>query len=440
MKNFLSFAFVIAGGLFLHQVCPGQNKPDSSKIDDYYIDFSTPDIGAFTLLNIKPDNITAPGNTKEFAASILDVVSGGSKITPGLAVDWSPGRTFLKMYSPEDYRNQILWRNLQITTGTVADSSGTKCAVGIKWTPIDKTDPLLDKNYRNRLVYIDTNGSAALSRIKNTFLNDLSFFLDEIVRKYNLDNAQYLKLLEVMAVLNPADSTAESNPADENFSRVIQIINDCIKSKNVNNETDELIKQQVNTFCNRLNKIGTEDELFERRVAREFEKERTKWLNDHWNATVLTFGFGWTGNSPDNKWKSLSFEFLKAYVNMKFKTSRRSQVVWIISGTIPQNSNPVDSTIVDKLFGGGRFMVGNAKKRFSIDAGYGYNIAKKSGFDTQVVILNLGVEFKITEGVFLEIAGGFNGKPTDFFSNSNILALGGVKYAFHPKSRFELPE
>ena len=65
MKKVIVSLSIIIVLLFSQYLLYAQAKLDSLKnIDDYYIDFSVPDIGAFTLLGTKPDNITNPGNTK----------------------------------------------------------------------------------------------------------------------------------------------------------------------------------------------------------------------------------------------------------------------------------------------------------------------------------------------------------------------------------------
>ena len=112
----------------------------------------------------------------------------------------------------------------------------------------------------------------------------------------------------------------------------------------------------------------------------------------------------------------------------------------LISFGLPSYNKTTDSTILKKIFVGGRFLAGNSNTRFSIDIGYNLDLAKTSSYNNKTLITDCGVEFKIDDGIFLEIAGGFKGNPVNFFKNSNILALGSLKYAIHPKSRFNLPE
>ena len=63
-----------------------QSQDSIKNIDNYYIDFSVPDVGAFTMLNTTPDHISTPGTPKEFAVDLLNAVGNGKYITPGLGI------------------------------------------------------------------------------------------------------------------------------------------------------------------------------------------------------------------------------------------------------------------------------------------------------------------------------------------------------------------
>jgi len=206
---------------------------DSITTDDYYIDFAIPDLGAFTLLNSKPENITTPGNTKELAASLLNVVSGGTHISPGLAIDWAPVRTFWKSTTPQDYKNSHLWRNLQITLGTISDSIGTKVGAGVKWTFVDNSDPLLDEQYEAKLLNLRASAFTDLPKAKNSFSMQLDLFMQkiQIARKIpesrgNLFSIQSIKLL---FDFDPKDSTLFKKELMVFYSMAIDTINTELK-------------------------------------------------------------------------------------------------------------------------------------------------------------------------------------------------------------------
>jgi hypothetical protein len=408
---------------------------DTITTDDFYIDFSVPDLGAFTLLNTKPDNISTPGNTKEFAASLLNVVSGGSNISPGLAIDWAPAKTFCKITTPEDYQKTYLVRNLQLTFGTIADSLGTKVGAGIKWTFIDKTDPLLDNEYGDRLNGLYQVSFASIPKAKIAFNIEVAKLFDNIIKNRGI-SADYLLIQKAIFDFN--DSSIIKRDVIMNNKIALDSINALIKNSGKALSSDE--KAILLTLCIQYKSLTNDEEQYKENVIAAFEKEKKKWLNDHWNATVITFGCGWVGNSADGKWSNLNAQLFKTYLNGKFKVAKKMQVTGMLSYGIPHNTKTTDSTIVSQLFLGGRFLVGNSNNRLSFDLGYGLDVAKKSSFNSKMLVADIGVEFKLDDGIFLEVAGGFKGEPSGFFKNSNILALGGLKYTLRPKPRFNLPD
>jgi len=413
-----------------------QNK---ETIDDYYIDFAVPDLGAFTLLNMKPENISTPGNTKEFAASLLNVVSGGSTISPGLAIDWSPLKTFWKQaVNQQEYKNTYLLRNLQITLGTIADSIGTKVGVGLKWTFIDQTDPLLDDKFEDLLIKIHKKEFEKLNEgMIPLFHAEVDDFLQNIFEKRKINPSStfedYLYGLfdEDDTILTKRDIMLNYKIARDTIQQILLDL--------THNTLDSLTLPELERLQDiyiQLKNITNYSERYNNEVSADIENAKKQWLENHWNATVVTFGAGWVGNSTDRKWNTLNTQILKTYLNGKFKVSKNAQLVGLLSYGRPHNVTNTDSTITSQWFLGGRFLIGDAEKRFSVDLGYNYDIAKLSSYNSRTLIANVGVEFKVSDGVFLEIAGGFNGKPSTIFKSSNILALGSLKYALHPKSRY----
>ena len=78
--------------LFLvHLTMNAQNR-DSISIDDYYVDYSVPDITAFSILDVNPNDVVRPGNVKEFAAGVINYVSENGNLKPGLAIEIAPYR------------------------------------------------------------------------------------------------------------------------------------------------------------------------------------------------------------------------------------------------------------------------------------------------------------------------------------------------------------
>jgi hypothetical protein len=443
--------------LFISNIFGQNQRTDSLKIDDYYIDFSIPDIGAFTLLNIKPDNITTPGSPKELGASILNVVSSKDKITPGLAIDWSPYQTFSNNKSTLDYINAKKYRGLQFTFGSVADSFGTRVATGIKFTLIDQTDPLSDKSFHESLINISDSIDKKINEYSLSYSYSVQkylYYLDTI-RNIKDNDRLIFRNEKIMSNLNQNNPLIIKRELFVNYNILIKEIDSLIiarnnqikksnKDNNKNNDTLKLLneneKNTIMDFCLKLKLLQELKNNSDAFFSRNFVIKKKEWQNNHWNKPVLVWGFGWIGNSMDDKWESLTTQQLKTYLNGSFGIKKYSQISGILAYTYPKNDSISDSTITSKLFFGLRYLIGNSKARFSIDAGYGFSVAEKNDYNKQNLIFTIGTEFKMSDGIYLEIAGGFNSDPKEFSKSANILVLGGLKYAFHKKTRFDLPE
>lgn len=440
----ISFCALFCFATSLAKAQNAVNTPDTITVGDFYLDFSVPDIGAFTLLNTKPTSISNPGNTKEFAASLLNVVGDRSRISPGLAIDWAPYRIFhdsTVLRSPQDYRKSSAWRNLQVTFGTIADSAGTRVGSGIKWTILDKSDPLMDADYGKAL--LEKHHSIFVSKeiVKNNFEISIDVFLHKIIFDRNFTDSvtKYFELRELIApMLDENDIEIQKKEISIINQAVVDTINNFF-SRNSAAKLSVVETVLSNNLCCRLKTIGIAEEEYDATLTKDFKKMKKDWMDQHWNASVITLGVGWVGNSTDSKWATLKTQEMKGFVNGKFGIGHRKQITYLATFGLPNNDSTINSTVICQFFGGGRFLVGNARNRFSIDLGYGYDIAKQSSFNKQKFLADLGFEFKIDDGIFFEIAAGVSGDPSQL-KNANILALGSLKYAFHKKSRFDLPD
>lgn len=424
-------------------------KKDTT-ISDYYIDFAVPDLGAFTLLNTKPDNITTPGNTKELAASLLNIVGSGANITPGLAIDWAPAKTFIDKKSPQAYKKNHLLQNLQLNLGTVQDSSGSNVGIGFRWVFWDKTDPLLDTSYARILISDHHDQFIEKVVLQSKYSLEVSSFLKRVDTTRNLTkkNAIFLDTLLKRKYLNLKDPETQTKDLITNYLDIITRLNFLIKKHSTykNKLTDTLQisdpeKQEIMVICKNIKDFDIYQERYQKAKSDGFEKHKKVWLKNNWNRSVWLFGAGWVGVSADNKWRTLGNKYFKAYVNCKLRCGDRSQFVLIGTYTAPDVKTQTDSSILRRAFVGGRFLTGNAANRFSIDLGYGHSFAKKEAFNLNEVVATIGFEFKLDDGIFFEIAGGFTGPSSkevkDALSNSKILALGSLKYAFNKKKRFD---
>ncbi len=111
---------------------------------------SIPDAPAFTYLSASPTTISRPTSARDFAVSLADGIDSLGRVQRGLAFDFtpwvfSPGRMTHALYRTR--RGYYVLGNLQASLGTVqsvADSTATDIAFGLRTNLWDGTDPLAD--------------------------------------------------------------------------------------------------------------------------------------------------------------------------------------------------------------------------------------------------------------------------------------------------------
>ena len=111
---------------------------------------SMPDAPAFTYLSASPTTISRPTSARDFAVSLADGIDSLGRVQRGLAFDFtpwvlSPGRMTHQLYRTR--RGYYVLGNLQASLGTVqsvADSTATDIAFGLRTNLWDGTDPLAD--------------------------------------------------------------------------------------------------------------------------------------------------------------------------------------------------------------------------------------------------------------------------------------------------------
>ncbi|MFQ5754167.1 MAG: hypothetical protein ACE5HI_19445, partial [bacterium] len=138
----LVFYFVSVTGFSTCSYAQETENPQNH-IDSYYIDFAVPDLSAFTLLGVNANQISRPGNVKELAAALLEIAGTNGRISPGIAIEWTPSQTFASK-NIKDYQKSHLIRAITLSFATMKDANATKLGFGLRWIPVDKSDPLMD--------------------------------------------------------------------------------------------------------------------------------------------------------------------------------------------------------------------------------------------------------------------------------------------------------
>jgi hypothetical protein len=120
-------------------------------------DLSVPEIPAFTVLGLSPQNVTRPASPREFVTSVLNGIDADGNIQSGIALELAPylvlaGNSLTLEKYKADPVKQILSRtsfSLATTRGASDDDKSAKVATGLHITLIDRGDPRLSTELAN---------------------------------------------------------------------------------------------------------------------------------------------------------------------------------------------------------------------------------------------------------------------------------------------------
>jgi len=490
--------FVLLACLFVLKTMFAQTEDSIKNLDLYYVDFAVPDVGAFTLLNTTPDHVSTPGTPKEFAMSLLNAVGNNQDITPGLAIEWAPMKTFIKKSTLDDYSKLRWLKDMQVTFGTVADSLGTKVGAGFKWTIYNEMDPLLDRSFRKEILDIDNMAFKNIAKAQKSLRDSFTMFLSTMGNRIDSNKSALLYQSEKINNLIFFDSIALKSEIKDIEKIIVNTLDESKKVDNkvltliVGNCFSEISKSEIDSnlynqyhkdidllnvlrmdvsdykvymlktvqselrrifgdttsmtgaeasqlagYCDQIKILWNDKTQYNNALIEKLEKAKNDWLNSKWNAMVVSLGVGWVSLSSDNKWATLGQHTLKAYANGQVGIGEKAKLNMLLKYEKPFYATLTDSSMIADLFGGIRFIVGNCEDRFSFDIGYNQGWAHQSGFNTNSLLFSVGYEKKITDGIFLEVVTGYKGVLSGI-KNSNILALGNLKFALQPKQRFSM--
>ena len=130
----------------------------------------------FLLWILNLVQLVNPGNLKEFALGITNYVSATGDLKAGFAVEWAPFMTFNKntgnWENKSDNKNKFEWKNWTTSIATTNDSTNVKLAGAIRFSPIDRTNPLNDKEWVDSIstyfYYIVNQREFAEEKVDNT--------------------------------------------------------------------------------------------------------------------------------------------------------------------------------------------------------------------------------------------------------------------------------
>lgn len=437
IRSFVLLFFLING---LATWSFSQSTPADS-LADLYVDFSVPDLAAFTLLGFNVDQVARPGNVKELSAALISAVGRGGRINQGMAVEWAPFQTFLRSKSLEDYQKcgNILARNVSLSYAAAKESTNTKVSIGLQWVLLDNSDILKDTNIQKRIERIfrfeeEQDPGSATKRSK--FMNKIAPSFTQIL----LDQTQELDtalLNELLTLINP-DISNYPPPNIFTIESVMRRLEEKLKEQNI-----ELTPAQEDTlkffsleYIDMLKPIS--DYIIEPAVEgnRRFKLNNLieNWKKDHWNATTIQIGFGTIWNSLNSSLGELDADQFSSYLAGAFPLTRIGQLIFQGQYRKSYQEKAMEKW---KYSLGSRLLLGNSDHRFSVEGLFSDSQNADSTLNGINWRVTIGTELKLSEGLWLEIATGFN-IPQSNKGTTQIVTIGGIKYAFKRERRFSI--
>ncbi|MDH5366696.1 MAG: hypothetical protein OEW67_06900 [Cyclobacteriaceae bacterium] len=425
----------------LPSVCAfAQSSNDSLNINDYYIDFAVPDLSASALLGVKPDEVLKPSSVKELATDIFSFNQDG-KLVPGLAIEVAPflirkGKVKDSIEaSINQYKQQYWYRSLQLTAATATDSTGVNFAFGFKFTPIDKSNPLLNDKFRALEIQNLMAGNIENSLLLDELKDETKILVNSILDSNELASlANYVSLSNCFALDLKKHPAPIPNTNDAIIKRFISKLNSIEPDINLTSKEHKQLLEVSERYVNLVDVFSQDNDA----IAKEVKARKEKWKKEQWNAQMLQLAAGFNFNSRDSTWSNLNQQKFSYYINYGHPLGKSVQMLLQLQGY----NNIIDNSQENfgqqsKLFIGSRIIGGNSDKRLSFEIGYSDLKYNDKALDEKVWKWSTGVEFKIQKGLWLEIAMGGRYSSQDNFK-SDPITLGKIKYAFQKERRFDI--
>lgn len=415
-------------------------------INDLYIDFAIPDVSAFNMLGETPQNISKPGNIKDFSAQVLNIASSGKSITPGIAIEVNP---YLIFNNNSQVKNQIgkyrksKFKGFQLTFGTLQDSSGSKIAYGLKWTLFDKADPLNNPDFQNEIIAMQMNylnGRPDNAYERNILQEKISVLIDSLEQRYS-GSIQYSELIKNYFLFpKDKDYIVDDGGYANKIREVEKFITTSLKIDNLKSDEKKNLDEIVNNYYEIIKRIRIyENQPDSLQYPNLIKSRLIKYRKETWNKAAMHIGLGHVLQSYDYTWEHLNSNRLSYFVNVKhpiYNSKGSKYGVGMIWQVVGNNYFKVDSSDTKILFSAGnRIIVGQDFFRISLENMFTF-LNKEKQDNISYYRATLGFEFQISEGAWLEMAFGINKKINEIKATNSFLSLMNFKYTIGKERRY----
>jgi len=425
-----------------------QNPTDTLTIDDFYVDYSIPDLTALGLLGIQNDEIVRPGNMKEFALAISNFVDTDGSLKPALAMEWSFMRTLSK--GQMNWNRAFQPRNLAISMATTnQDSLGTRMGIGLKWVPFDKSEPIADESFMNLMAQL---GQAYF---QTDAVQDEDNYNDELLAIFNWNNQGmttderqvYFIMLETLSyqTLDANCKAMKKGVLTVTDTTFLNTIEEKLERANLSNIiTPDQLNEAVKLYKDYLlNYCANGRQSFESYISAILQREKERYKKEHWNAFAWEVSAGWVGHSVSANYDDFEIERLSVFtgVSLPFLSKNKGKYKGQLIGQLKYDVNSSSDTLaLDGYSAGMRALYGNSDNRISLDLFYADQDAELISLmetrTTTYLRYTIGTELKLTDGSWLEIAFGGQKFYEGESEANRVLANFGLKHTIRPKKRF----
>jgi hypothetical protein len=395
----------------------------SNNIDDYYIDFAIPDNAATTMLGIAPNKVSRPGNVKDIGIQLLNTISESGNLSQGLSLEWSPLMTFNK--NLKTYKEHYIFNRMQFSIATAKQNQGNgiDLAVGYKVTIIDDADPYKDDVLINDIQTLMLFESG-IEIIKGDFQFEFKNYCIDVLKDEGLYD------LLINSVFNFNIYKKENVPTEGIFLQ--QVKNKALErnpkySEDVLNTITHYARKFLVSLYDVLSNKGYE------RIDKLIGDRKVEYLKKKWNAKSLQFSTGLISSSDSSTIKTLKLKKWSSFLGYAQDISNWGQALFQAEYITSWNDN---DDFKNKASLGWRFIGGSGTFRGSFEGLFTY--AEKKGVNiNRNIRTTAGIEFRMTDGLWLEAAFGLD-TPVSEFKSSTLLSLVNLKYTFAKKRRYDI--
>lgn len=385
------------------------------KAGNVSVDLAVPEVPAMAALDVTQETVIRPASAKELSMSLLDGVDANGNLQSGLALQMSPYLVFggsgqtLAAYRNSYHRRFLARTNLSLATakGSSDDDEAVRLGLGLSFTPWDRGDPRATHNIAGR-----PDPVACIGQSQGQ-IND--------------------------ALLNPAvDRSALKNLAIDAERQTHIVIG--LEPMPTPDELDDIFEASL---------APLQEAALQGRFKLA-EQCREEFRRDSWNASAWTLGIAPTWTSSDGSLDNLEWSGAALYTTLSYgfedipeieMLRKNSQL--LLHARYRSDALEADASAPggyfeqDTLFLGGQLRVGvdfpSLERISGADASLLGEVAyiekdRDGGMDEESMRYSIGFQFKVTEGLYLNLSGGT--EDSDMADNDETFIGLRLSYSF----------